>query len=180
MARKKYKLSKKQRQKLMDYAMPAFVILLSFLAGALITQAMTVYHTKKPITNLVWATDNTVTIPGDLRTFLMSRNDCEHYKGKDSPKGIGLWAIYQVSQSKFAKIAYGCSWDLKSYIMAVKQGQSWSLVQPSEYFAPFKDSSGVGDGAVPSCVQLQKYRIDKSTEPFCIDVDGTARVNEQN
>lgn len=175
MAKKKYKLSKKQQQKLKSLSLFLAIFAIGLALGVtLIKFNATNKGTPK---NLVWAADNTVKIPASLRKFLVTRNDCGHYKGNGSPDGVGLWSVYQVSNERFAKIAYGCSWNLTSYIMAVKQNNGWILVPPKEYFAEFKDSPGKA-GALPNCSQLEKYKINKSIEPFCITTDGTAKTND--
>lgn len=127
--------------------------------------------------NLVWAADGSVSVPRDLRTYLSNQNDCKEYRGNGSPNGIGLWAVYQVEASKFAKIAYGCSSSLSSYIMAVKTEQGWQLLPPSEYFA-----DAPGDNSklfLPKCQFISDYKISKNIEPFCIESDGSAK-NVQN
>jgi hypothetical protein len=176
MLRKKKKLSKRQRQKLLNIVIPMLVVLASLLIGSAIT--LILKNTERP-SNLVWAADNTVQLPGDLTRFLRQQKHCEQYRGTGSPTGVGLWGVYQVTHDKYAKIAYGCSWSLSTYIMAVKQGKTWRLIEPTEYFAPFKDGANAEEkGALPYCVQLEKYRIPKDTESFCISTDGSAKSNE--
>lgn len=172
--KKKFKLSKKQRKQLISVVTPVGIGLTGLILGIIL---MSVVGTRRPTTNLVWASEPSVKVPNDLRRFLEARNDCEHYRGTDTPTGVGLWGVYQTSQGKFAKIAYGCSWNLNSYIMAVKEKQGWSLIQPVEYFAPFKDGVDPSKGALPLCTVIEKYKIPKDIESFCIKADGTAQAN---
>ncbi len=175
MAKKKYKITKRHKQKLRQIGLPLSALLLGLLIGILVPKVLSKNNTPG---NLVWAADNTVKVPGDLTAFLESQNSCQHYRGSDSPTGIGLWGVYQVSQKKFAKIAYGCSWGLDPYIMAVKQNNSWQLLQPADYFAPFKESPDGRRGALPLCTVVQKYKIPKDIESFCIQVDGSAKSSD--
>lgn len=175
MSRKKKKILKKQRQKLVNLAVPMAIILSSLLTGVIATL---VIINRNVYSNLVWAADSTVRVPRDLEKFLGGQDGCKEYRGTGTPTGIGLWGVYQVSQEKYAKIAYGCSWSLSSYIMAVKQDNFWQLVKPTEYFAPFKDSTNAGSGALPYCSQLEKYKIPKDIESFCIKEDGSAKSND--
>lgn len=175
MINKKKKISKKRRQKILSMAIPMLVILASILFGSALT--LITKNAEKP-NNLVWAADNTVKLPADLKRFLLKQNRCEQYKGKKSLSGVGLWGVYQTSEDKYAKIAYGCSWSLSTYIMAVHHDKTWRLIEPAEYFAPFKDGVNAGSGALPYCSQLEKYRIPKDIESFCISADGSAKNNE--
>lgn len=175
MAKKKRKLTKKQRQKLRSLALPLITLMLGLLVGIQMTK---IIGTSKTPSNLVWAADNTVKVPVSLTDYLLTKDDCKHYKGSGSPKGLGLWAVYQVSGDTFAKIAYGCSWNLSSYIMAVKLGKSWTLLPPTEYFAPFNEGNDPRTGALPQCSILEKYKIPKSIESFCINADGSAKNNQ--
>lgn len=172
--KKKFKLSKKQRKQLIFVVTSVGIGLTGLLLGIVL---MNVVNARNVPTNLIWASEPSVKVPDDLRTFLETRNDCEHYRGIDTPTGVGLWGVYQTSQGKFAKIAYGCSWNLNSYIMAVKQKQGWLLIQPAEYFAPFKDGVDASKGALPFCTVIEKYKIPKDIESFCIKSDGTAQAN---
>ncbi len=175
MAYKKKKLSKQNRQKLKAIAMVVCAVVLGVLIGVGGTRLMS--H-QKPAMNLIWPADNTVKVPPDLFKFLETQNSCEHYRGNDSPTGIGLWGVYQISQNKFAKIAYGCSWSLTPYIMAIKQSNHWQLIQPADYFAPFKGSIDSRGGALPFCSVVQKYKVPKDIESFCVQIDGTAIANQ--
>jgi hypothetical protein len=122
--------------------------------------------------SVVIAADKTTTIPADLLETLQNQDKCRHYRGPDTADGVNMWTVYQLSRGKFAKISYGCSTNLDFYIMAVKSDKSWQLLQPAEYFA-----SG---GFLPKCIQVEKYQIDKTIEPFCIKDDGQARPNAIN
>jgi hypothetical protein len=126
---------------------------------------------------LVWASEHTVTLPKDLRTFLEQQDACRDYRGPNTPTGIGLWGVYQTHNNHFAKIAYGCSWSLTSYVMAVKDGKQWKLIPPKEYFAPFSDGANQSQGALPLCSELDMYNIPAAIESFCIKADGTAQAN---
>ncbi len=126
--------------------------------------------------NLVWAADNTVQVPKDLKQFLLTQDTCKNYRGKNTPTGIGLWGVYQTSKKSYAKIAYGCSWNLTNYIMAVKSGGKWQLLEPAKYFAPFASTSS-GSGVLPYCRALEQYKIPKDIESFCIKPDGSAEAN---
>lgn len=127
--------------------------------------------------NLVWAADKTVKIPSDLMEFLRTRDDCRGYRGTNSPTGVGLWAVYQVSHERFAKIAYGCSLNLDLYIVAVKEKNRWVLIPPTDYFAG-GDADKLDTSFLPKCTWVDKYQLDKSFESFCIEADGSARTNE--
>lgn len=176
-SRFKLKLSKKQRKQLQRAVKPLLVGFVGLLIGI---SGLGLWHWLRPPSNLVWAADKTIKIPRDLRTYLQhTDNDCEAYRGKDSPTGVGLWGVYQVSKGQYAKIAYGCSWSLSSYIMAVKKDGSWQLIPPTEYFAPFKNGVDPTKGALPFCVVVEKYSIPKDIEPFCILADGTAKSSQQ-
>ena len=172
--KKKLKLSNKQRKKLNSIAIPVLAGLVGLTLGIGITKLPV--SLRSPA-NIVWAADKTVKIPRDLRRFLAAKNDCQAYRGTNTPTGVGLWGVYQVSRNQYAKIAYGCSWNLSSYIMAVKYGGSWQLIQPTEYFAPFKDGVDPTKGALPYCALVEKYKIPHDIEPFCVKSDGSAQGN---
>jgi len=169
------KLKKAQRKKLASIALPVLVGLFGLVVGIAGTRLLSGRTTPA---NLVWPAEKTVKIPKDLRKFLEKQNSCEHYRGTDSPSGVGLWGVYQVSRGQYAKIAYGCSWNLSSYIMAVKQKGMWQLVPPAQYFAPFKDGVDPSKGALPFCATVATYKIPGDIEPFCIQPDGSAKPNE--
>ncbi len=172
--RLKLKLSKKQRKQLIHYGKPVLAGFLGLLIGIGATNLLA---SRRAPSNLVWAADSTVKVPKDLRAFLVAKNDCKAYRGAGSPTGVGLWGVYQVSKNQYAKIAYGCSWNLSSYVMAVKQKGSWQLIKPTEYFAPFKNGVDPSKGALPFCAVLEKYKIPKDIEPFCVKADGAAQSN---
>lgn len=176
MAKKsKYKISRAKQKNLTNLSRYLIPGVIGLVIGLSIT---TITATKSP-SNIVWAADKTVVLPNDLRNFLLTRNDCREYRGTGSPKGVGLWGVYQVHNAKFAKIAYGCSNNLENYIMAVKTDKKWQLLQPTEYFAPFSDATEGRLGAVPYCSVVEKYKIPKDIESFCIKTDGTAQANTQ-
>lgn len=172
--KKKLKFSKKQITKIKVIALPIFTGLFGLMIGIFASNVLRDRHTPA---NLIWPTDNTVKVPKDLRAFLEELDDCNSYKDTDGPKGIGLWGVYQVSQGKFAKIAYGCSWSLTTYIMAIKQNDKWQLIQPTEYFAPFKEAVDPALGALPNCPVVDQYKIPKEIESFCVTNEGTAQPN---
>lgn len=172
-SRFKAQFNKKQRKQIKSVGLPILIGLLCLNIGIVGTRF---FEARRVPANIVWAADKTVKVPGDLRSFLDSRDDCQSYRGTGSPAGVGLWGVYQVSKGKFAKIAYGCSWSLSSYIMAVKEKSGWKLLPPTEYFAPFQGSTATG--ALPQCAMVDQYKIDKSIEPFCITTDGSARANQ--
>lgn len=172
----KPRLSKSRQKRLKKLYKPALIGVIGFLIG--VTGTRLVQTLRQPA-NIVWAADSTVKVPKDLERFLLNYdNECEAYRGPDTPQGIGLWGVYQTSKGQYAKIAYGCSWALSNYIMAVKHDGSWQLIQPSEYFAPFKDGLDPSKGALPYCSVVEQYKIPKDIESFCVLPDGTAKSNE--
>lgn len=171
--RKKLKLTKKQRQQVKAIGFP----LLAGLCGLLLGIVVTASFNKRTPSSLVWPADHTVKIPNDLRHFLKNQNNCENYRGPNTPTGIALWSVYQTSKDTFAKIAYGCSWDLNMYIVAVKQDGKWQLIEPKEYFAPFKDGIDPKTGSLPFCAMVEKYQIPQNIESFCVNADGSAQAN---
>ncbi len=173
--KKKLKLSKNQRKQLFAVGIPVLVGLFGLLIGITGTRLLSGRRAPK---NLVWAADKTIKIPKDLRTLLLSQDQCKGYNGTDTPTGVGLWGVYQVSKASYAKIAYGCSWNLSSYIMAIKQNGQWQLIKPKDYFSPFQDGVDPTKGALPYCAVVDKYKIPKDIEPFCIQADGSAKANE--
>ena len=118
--------------------------------------------------NLVWASDDTVQVPGDLAEFLRLQDKCLSTQGVGTPHGVGLWSVYHVSKDKFAKISYGCGVGLTRYVMAVKPEHKWELIPPADYFAT---------NFLPGCAVVEEYQVDKSIEPFCIEAGGTPRAN---
>lgn len=175
--KKKLRISTSRRRQLRRFKKPLLIALVGFVLGV---GAVKLWQNLESPSNLVWAADSSVHIPGDLKRFLLDYdNDCEAYRGSDSPDGIGLWGVYQVSKGQYAKIAYGCSWALSNYIMAVKHDGSWRLIQPAEYFAPFKNGVDPTQGALPFCSVVGQYKIPGEIEPFCILPDGSAHANTQ-
>jgi hypothetical protein len=178
MAKKRnLKLTKKQKKRFQSLVRPIVIGFGGFIFGIVL---MILLQSDSAPQNIVWAADDSVKVPGDLRAYLESRDDCKEYKGTGTPTGVGLWGVYQVADNRFAKIAYGCSWGLSSYIMAVKQKTGWELLKPTEYFAPFKDGINPAQGALPYCAMLEKHKIPSHIESFCITADGTAQSNPNN
>lgn len=173
---RKFKLSKKQRVQAYSVGIPLIAGCLGLIGGIILTRLLMTPRSLP--TNLVWAADKTVNVPQDLRTFLESKQNCNDYRGKGAPAGVGLWGVYQTTGGRFAKIAYGCSWSLDTYIMAIKQKDTWQLLPPSEYFAPFKDAIAADKGALPFCAVLEKYKIPKNIESFCVTSEGNAKPNQ--
>lgn len=177
MAKKKLKLRpKKQTIKKLrrDKRVIGAVLGSLFLLGVgigLITGILLV--TSRPYdqhpNNVVIAADSNIQIPEDLVSFLNRQNKCVGYRGPNSPKGVGMWVVYQLSRGKFAKISYGCSANLNTYIMAVRLDNKWQLIKPTDYFG--------NTGFLPKCLQLEKYQIDASIEPYCVKDDAMARPN---
>ena len=120
------------------------------------------YASRQQPSNLVWSVDSSVKVPSDLRRALEKQEPCKNMRGNETITGVGLWGVIQVEEQKFAKIAYGCSLTLTSYIMAIKQGDKWQLLKPVDYF--FNTAQGV-----PSCGVISKYKIPASIETFCIN-----------
>lgn len=175
MTKQKKYLTKKQRQRLTFLGYLLICVVGGILIGVIMMK--TAQNRTSP-KNLVWAADNTVKVPKDLAAFLARQDGCQHYRGTGSPNGVGLWGVYQVSQSRFAKIAYGCSWSLSPYVMAVKENNQWRLIPSREYFAPFKEGIDPQQGALPNCSIIEKYNIPKEIESFCISTEGNAKSNE--
>ena len=172
----KSRLSKKQHKQLKGARLPLIAGLVGLVIG--ITAIQLWRRTNQPA-NIVWAADNTVKVPRDLQAFLLNtENNCKSYRGAGSPDGVCLWGVYQMSQGRYAKIAYGCSWSLSSYIMAVKPAGDWQLLPPAEYFAPFKGGLDSTAGALPFCTSVEQYKIPGDIEPFCVQPDGSAKANE--
>ncbi len=172
--KRKLKLSKRQQKQFKKFLIPIGIGLIGFLIGFVASNVIS--GSKKPM-NLVWVADSEVQLPKDLRKFLEGQQDCREYRGTGTPTGVGLWGVYQIHKGQFAKIAYGCSWSLSSYIMAVRQKTGWELLKPTEYFAPFKDGINPSQGALPYCAMLEKHKIPSQIESFCITADGSAQNN---
>lgn len=169
------KLKKAQRKKLLSITMPVLAGLFGLAAGIAGTRLLS---GRTAPANVVWAADNTVKVPTDLRRFLEAQDGCKAYRGTGTPNGVGLWGVYQSFKGQYAKIAYGCSDNLTYYIFAIKQKGTWQLLRPTEYFAPFKDAVDPSKGALPFCTVIEKYKIPKDIEPFCVKADGSAQANE--
>jgi hypothetical protein len=173
--KKRLKFSRKQRKQIVRVGLPVLAAALGLFIGV---GATNLYKGRRAPQNLVWAADKGVKVPNNLRKFLETKNDCKAYRGTNTPTGVGLWGVYQVADGRYAKIAYGCSWSLNTYVMAVKQKGAWQLLKPTEYFAPFKDGLDPTKGALPFCTMVEKYKIPHDIEPFCIQPDGSAKSNE--
>lgn len=158
MAKKK---SKSFNNKQFKRFQPAILLVVGVAAGFLLAKVQP--PNLRP-DNLVWAGNSEVKVPGDLAEFLTVQDQC---LGSDKD-GVGLWSVYQVSQDKFAKVAYGCGVGLTRYVMAVKPDRKWQLLNPNEYF---------GANLIPKCALIDQYKIDKSIEPFCLEADGSPRQN---
>ena len=121
----------------------------------------------------VWAVDTSVKMPVGLKAYLESHdtNDCKSYKGTGTPTGVSLFALEKSVDDKYAKMAYGCSDDLRfnTTIVAVKQNDKWVLVQPTQYYS--------GNGDLPLCSAISKYSISKDAEPQCVDTKGAIQEN---
>lgn len=174
--KKKINLNKAQRKLLKKYLPLGITAMAAFLIGLGVSNI----GLKDTPSNIVWAADNTVKVPRDLRDHLSKQNDCKSYRGTGSPTGVGLWGVYQVHNAKFAKIAYGCSTNLQNYIFGVKTDNKWKLIQPTEYFSPFEGTTDSRGGAIPFCTMIEKYKIPKAIEPFCVQADGSAKINEKS
>lgn len=161
------KTYKKYRKLLRRVGIPVVVLLVTFLIGM---QVQALKINKLQPDNLVWSIDETVIIPADLKKMLLELDDCKSYRGTDSPKGVGLWGVMQVEQEMFAKIAYGCSWELTSYILAVKIDKNWLLLKPVDYFADTAQG-------VPSCKVVADYKIPPTIESFCSNDKGELMRN---
>lgn len=173
MPRKKSKLNLKRLKKDKRFlrARLPLLILFGMAIGLTIAWLQPPDVTPK---NLVWKANDSVNAPADLVKFLRAQDDCKNYQGTNTPRGVGLWGIYQTSKGKFAKVSYGCSTNLSTYIMAVKDNGKWQLLPPTEYFA----SQSTAARFLPKCSFIDKYKIDSSIEPFCIEADGTPRENK--
>lgn len=161
--KKKVQITKIQ---LAQYGLILLIVLgLGFMFGQNWVKSHANYNAK----NAVVLADSSVKPPAGLVDFLKKQDGC---KGQ---KSIGIWSIYQTSENKFAKIAYGCGVSLESYIMAVKQSSGWILIPVNQYFLPAKDGGSVS-GYGPSCDIVAKYFIDNSIEPVCVTKLGQSKV----
>jgi hypothetical protein len=171
-SKRRNKLSKQRRQQLWKIGLPLGLLLAGGLSGWLIKTL--IIDAVQP-SNLVWAIDETVQVPEDLRYALRDQQTCKSYRGPGTPNGVGLWGVQQISQNRLAKVVHGCSWSIEGYVMVVKQAGRWQIIEPSKYFAPNKNNTG--QGSLPRCEILEEYKIDKAIEPFCITSKGEARAN---
>lgn len=172
--KRRIKLTKSHKKIIKRHGIHAGWVLLGVLVTLLIGNFI---HSRAQPKNIVWAADRTIKIPSGLKPYLLKQEGCREYRGKGSPTGVGLWSVYQTSNNKFAKIAYGCSWTLNTYVMAIRDKSGWQLLDPNKYFAPFRDAVDPSKGALPYCAVVEKYKIDKTIEPFCVNPDSTARAN---
>lgn len=151
------KFWRKNRRIIIHYGVPLLGLIIAFLVGGYYQRYQAVHTQPK---NIVWAVDKTVTVPSALRSRLMHRHDCQNYKGTDNLEGVGLWAVTQIEQGSFAKLAYGCSWSLSDHAVAVKQATGWLVIPPEQYFTDTNQG-------VPLCTAIVKYKIPPSIEGFC-------------
>jgi hypothetical protein len=161
----KLRLNKKKKRILIGVVTITFVLAAGFVIGYLVAISD---KDRQPV-NLIWTVDSSVYIPDDLRVFLNSQPACDNQLNPGI-KGVRLWGVMQVYVGSYAKIAYGCSSELKSYIVASKQSGQWQLHQPENYF------SEMGEGALPLCASVQRFNIPGEVEPFCIN-KGKAQAN---
>ena len=167
---KKSKLQKLRKDKRFLKTFPLLTLLLGVAVGAVLVWLQPPDLYPK---NLVWAGDATVKIPSDLVEFLRNQPACKRTSGSDGRNGVGLWGVYQVSQAKFAKVSYGCSSTLTPYLMAVRDHGKWLLIPYADYFA----DQSISARFLPKCTYIDKYKIDSSIEPFCLEASGAAREN---
>lgn len=169
MAKKKNKLHRRiknlQKNKHVKKHLPIGVVVVVLVAGFFVgfTRPRSV-HPK----SLVWAASSEVQPPADLVKFLNGQSNCSGENGESQVGGVSLWSVFKVSQGKFAKLSYGCSYDLSFYKMAIKEDGKWRLLDSTEYFA---------NSFLPRCSQIDTYKIDKSVEPFCLELPGGSREN---
>src|SRR5437870_1913386 len=98
MAKKSLGFNKKQKQWLLRLGRLPAVLLLGLLIGYGAHNYLA--NNQRP-KNLVWAADQTVSVPSDLISFLSKRDDCKNYRGLGTVTGIGLWSVYQVEKAQF-------------------------------------------------------------------------------
>lgn len=162
-----FRLWKQHKKRIKRYGTPLVFGVAIFLLGMFTQKTYLAGH--QPL-NIVWAVDKTVKVPQDLRQTLEKRDDCNNYRGADQPGGVGLWGVIQVEDNKFAKLSYGCSLTLTSYMLAVKQDNKWVLLKPVEYFSNTS-------GGVPVCTMITKYNIPGTIESFCTNDKGDVVKN---
>ena len=144
---------------------PLGFIISALIIGFLLGKAQPVPTHPK---TLVWASAEDTKVPADLITFLEKSPSCLGSDGKPKADGVNLWSVIKVSQNKIAKLAYGCSYDLNFYKVAVKQTGKWQLLDNNSYLA---------NNFLPHCEAVDTYQIDKSIEPFCLDAAGLSQEN---
>lgn len=165
--KKLVKLYKRNQKSIKKFGVPLALAVLIFFGGMLVQ--MVRQERSKPA-NIVWAIDETVKVPAELKKMLLKRDDCRDYRSAGSPKGVGLWAVVQVEQGGFAKITHGCSWAVNNQALAVKQQQGWQLVPAVEYFSDTLQG-------VPSCTAVVKYKVPIALEGFCLNDTGKLSKN---
>lgn len=161
------KVYKRHQKIIKKFGVPALTAVLVFFGGMFV---QTVRQERSRPANIVWAIDETVKVPADLKKMLLKRDDCRDYRSAGSPKGVGLWAVVQVEQDSFAKITHGCSWAVSNQAIAVKQQQGWLLVPAIEYFSDTLQG-------VPSCTAVVKYKVPITLEGFCLNDSGKLSKN---
>lgn len=162
-----HKYLRKRRKTILRYGVPIVLVLVSFCAGGAYQRYHDV-HTQPR--NIVWSIDASVSVPSDLRNYLMQKNECQSYRGSNAPSGTGLWAVTQIDQGAYAKLAYGCSWSLSDHAVAVKQAKGWTIISPSLYYSdPIQ--------GVPLCTAVVQYKIPPSIEGFCSNDSGKLTKN---
>ncbi len=165
--KKLVKVYKRYQKSIKKYGVPAFAALLIFLSGMIVQN---IRQDRSKPSNIVWAIDETVKVPSDLKKMLLQRDDCKDYRSAGSPKGVGLWAVVQVEQGSFAKITHGCSWSVNNQALAVKINQKWQLIPALEYFSDTLQG-------VPSCTAVVKYKVPIGLEGFCLNDSGKLSKN---
>lgn len=163
---KYFKINKRKRKQLQALGKAVVFV----LAGVLIGLIFADHLVNKPSNTRIWAADETVVIPDDLYNFLQQQPDC--MQPITGQPGVRLWAVMQVEQASFARLAYGCSTELQQYQMAVRVEGNWQLLKDKDYFADSAVTS------LPSCNAVSKYTIPSAIEPFCINSKGKAEANE--
>ena len=167
LSKKLQKYYKKHRKFIKRFVVPFIAAILLFGLGML---TQNIRQERSHPSNIVWGVDQTVKVPSDLRKMLMERDDCKDYRGGNSPKGVGLWAVTQIEQNKFAKLSHGCSWSVSNQALAIKQKNTWELIPAIEYF--FDTTQGV-----PACTAVVKYKVPINLEGFCLNDAGKLTKN---
>ncbi len=161
------KYFKRNHKSLRRFGVPVVATILIFSLGMIAQQ---IRQERDRPANVVWGIDSHVKVPASLRKMLLKRDDCKDYRGFNSQRGVGLWAVIQVEQDKFAKITHGCSWALSNQTLATKEKNDWKLVPSLEYFS---DTSQ----GVPTCTAVIKYKVPISLEGFCLNEVGKLAKN---